>query len=293
MLPNFCFGQGLSDLYTSYEDHKLFDTCMSKVGDSAVCCEAIGQFLNECPPTAYGAWDEPGIGRYTVLMLVEVSVLGLENLDGRNLRLACVSLLLPLVNLAPKGGVLLPDCVGHREPSFLQSARKNLPRFLPGICSGGWLDPLELSFSTQPSDTFCAHATPSPHSPSTFSCQDHSQPTDEDVLAEQERVERVIRGQGSAEDNREDILLVNKLKKVWRTGTCGTGQSKLAVNELSIGVAKGECFGLLGVNGAGKSTTFAMLTGEVPMSDGSATLEGYDVATEIRPVRQRMGYCPQ
>lgn len=125
------------------------------------------------------------------------------------------------------------------------------------------------------------------------SAHDQVEELDEDVVAEQERVDRVIRGQGTAEDHREDVLLVNKLKKIWRTGTCGSGPSKLAVNELSIGVAKGECFGLLGQNGAGKSTTFAMLTGEVPMSDGSATVEGYDVASEIRTVRQRMGYCPQ
>jgi ABC-type multidrug transport system ATPase subunit len=37
---------------------------------------------------------------------------------------------------------------------------------------------------------------------------------------------------------------------------------------LSVGIPEGECFGLLGVNGAGKSTSFRMMTGEINMSAG-------------------------
>lgn len=40
-----------------------------------------------------------------------------------------------------------------------------------------------------------------------------------------------------------------------------TTQHKVAVNRLSLGIAKGEAFGLLGVNGCGKTSTFKLLTG--------------------------------
>lgn len=49
----------------------------------------------------------------------------------------------------------------------------------------------------------------------------------------------------------------------------------LAVDRLCLGVAKGECFGLLGVNGAGKTTTFKMLTGDIMPTAGNAYLNGY------------------
>ena len=53
------------------------------------------------------------------------------------------------------------------------------------------------------------------------------------------------------------------------------GKQHVAVNDLTIGVHKGECFGLLGVNGAGKTTTFKMLTGDISVTAGDAHLAGY------------------
>ncbi len=58
----------------------------------------------------------------------------------------------------------------------------------------------------------------------------------------------------------------------------------LAVDKLNLGIPQGECFGLLGVNGAGKTTTFKMMTGDHPISHGSAYLMGYNVKTDIRQV---------
>ena len=52
-------------------------------------------------------------------------------------------------------------------------------------------------------------------------------------------------------------------------------KSHLAVDNVTIGIHKGECFGLLGVNGAGKTTTFKMLTGDVNVTAGDARLAGY------------------
>jgi ABC-type multidrug transport system ATPase subunit len=55
----------------------------------------------------------------------------------------------------------------------------------------------------------------------------------------------------------------------------------------------GECFGLLGVNGAGKTSTFKILTGEVTPDSGDALVSHFSVLTQLASARQRLGYCPQ
>ena len=45
--------------------------------------------------------------------------------------------------------------------------------------------------------------------------------------------------------------------------------------------------------GAGKTTTFKMLTGDIRPSSGTATIAGYDIISDIRQVQQHIGYCPQ
>uniref|UniRef100_A0AAQ5Y0A3 ABC transporter domain-containing protein n=1 Tax=Amphiprion ocellaris TaxID=80972 RepID=A0AAQ5Y0A3_AMPOC len=54
-----------------------------------------------------------------------------------------------------------------------------------------------------------------------------------------------------------------------------------------------QCFGLLGVNGAGKTTTFKMLTGDIDVTSGQASVAGHSILTDILDVHQNMGYCPQ
>lgn len=49
----------------------------------------------------------------------------------------------------------------------------------------------------------------------------------------------------------------------------------LAVDRLCLGVRPGECFGLLGVNGAGKTSTFKMLTGDESTTGGEAFVNGH------------------
>jgi ABC-type multidrug transport system ATPase subunit len=67
----------------------------------------------------------------------------------------------------------------------------------------------------------------------------------------------------------------------------------LAVENLSFGLSKGECFALLGVNGAGKSTTFKMLTSEEEPTSGSIKIQGMDMQKDFQKVRKLIGYCPQ
>lgn len=66
----------------------------------------------------------------------------------------------------------------------------------------------------------------------------------------------------------------------------------MAVKRVSFGIKNGECFGLLGVNGAGKTSTFKMLCGEHPITSGDAHIEGYSVSDDIDNARFFMGYCP-
>lgn len=77
------------------------------------------------------------------------------------------------------------------------------------------------------------------------------------------------------------------------SGTGPDGGDHYAVKGLSLELYRGQIFVLLGHNGAGKSTTINMLTGMLPISSGTATVAGNDVATEMDQVRKNMGICPQ
>ncbi len=67
----------------------------------------------------------------------------------------------------------------------------------------------------------------------------------------------------------------------------------IAVNALSFSVQRGEIFGLLGANGAGKSTTFRMLCGLLPASSGALSVAGVDLFTAAAKARARIGYMSQ
>jgi len=70
-------------------------------------------------------------------------------------------------------------------------------------------------------------------------------------------------------------LVLSHLRKVYG----GLG-GKVAVRDLVLRIREGECFGFLGTNGAGKSTTFSMLTGAVVPTSGDATLDGLSIRRE-------------
>ncbi|CAD6188568.1 unnamed protein product [Caenorhabditis auriculariae] len=100
---------------------------------------------------------------------------------------------------------------------------------------------------------------------------------DSDVLAEKDKVKQL--------DIQKTSLVANNLVKSYGDFT--------AVKGVNFHVNSRECFGLLGVNGAGKTSTFQMLTGENTITRGNAFVKGWSVATDWRQAGAHTGYCPQ
>ena len=134
---------------------------------------------------------------------------------------------------------------------------------------------------------------------------------DRAVAAEAARVDAVMRssssvsetsllvaaetGTGGPASANSDAILISRLRKVFPPtssflGCFGSQSSqKVAVADVSFGVAPGEVFGFLGINGAGKTTTLRMLTGDELPSSGRALLGGFDIIREQSSVRRLLG----
>ena len=66
-----------------------------------------------------------------------------------------------------------------------------------------------------------------------------------------------------------------------------------AVDHVTFDVRRGEIFGFLGANGAGKSTTIRILCGLLGPTSGTATVGGFDIGREPDRVKERIGYMSQ
>lgn len=110
---------------------------------------------------------------------------------------------------------------------------------------------------------------------------EHTAIEDPDVVAEARRVDSNQPGPMG-----EDVVKVQHLQKVYPSG-------KAAIRDISFGMGVGEIFALLGTNGAGKTSTFKVLSGDILPSSGAAQIAGYDVATQQPSIRRLLGYCPQ
>jgi len=69
--------------------------------------------------------------------------------------------------------------------------------------------------------------------------------------------------------------------------------SKLAVDQISFEINRGEILGFLGRNGAGKTTTMNIITGYISSSEGRVLLDGHDILDEPRAVKRHIGYLPE
>lgn len=74
---------------------------------------------------------------------------------------------------------------------------------------------------------------------------------------------------------------------------CKKFGNKVAVDNLSFSVAKGEVLGFLGPNGAGKSTTMRMITGYLPPTSGTARIGGADIVENEIAAKSKIGYLPE
>ncbi len=82
---------------------------------------------------------------------------------------------------------------------------------------------------------------------------------------------------------------IRALSKIYRTRT----KTTVALAELTLTVAQGEFFSLLGVNGAGKTTAIKCLTGLTPPTTGDAYLCGHSISTESEHTRRLVSTSPQ
>jgi len=69
--------------------------------------------------------------------------------------------------------------------------------------------------------------------------------------------------------------------------------TQLALNNVSLEIGMGEIVGLLGPNGAGKSTLMKIITCFIPPTEGTVTVEGFDIWEQSMEVRKRVGYLPE
>jgi len=83
----------------------------------------------------------------------------------------------------------------------------------------------------------------------------------------------------------EIVIKTNKLTKKFG--------DFIAVNEITFEVFKGEIFGFLGANGAGKTTAMKMLIGILKPSSGSAEIAGFDIYKETEQIKKSIGYMSQ
>ena len=101
---------------------------------------------------------------------------------------------------------------------------------------------------------------------------------DEDVIAEANRIK-------SSSDGAMPVK-INQVSKNY--------SNVVALDKLTFGLDFGECFALLGVSGAGKTTTFKALTGVIVPDAGMASIAGNDISTNagFDRARKLIGYCP-
>jgi ABC-type multidrug transport system ATPase subunit len=76
------------------------------------------------------------------------------------------------------------------------------------------------------------------------------------------------------------------------TKTYGKGKEVLAVDSVSLSIKRGELFGIIGPDGAGKTSLFRMLTTLLLPDSGQASVDGLDIVSDYKKIRNNVGYMP-
>ena len=92
-------------------------------------------------------------------------------------------------------------------------------------------------------------------------------------------------------DTRNDFT--TRIEGLYKTFWLCCKKNVRAINNLNLGLEANEKFGLLGLNGSGKTTTFRAITNEILYDYGEINLFGFDTRKEFKYIRSKIGYCPQ
>ncbi|KAI2474180.1 ATP binding cassette (ABC) transporter subfamily A member, partial [Diabrotica virgifera virgifera] len=118
---------------------------------------------------------------------------------------------------------------------------------------------------------------------------------DRDVKNERQRVNNLIRDP----QNNRSVITVENLHKVYqkgvKSGICSRSAEslKVAIKSISLAVDSAEVFGLLGHNGAGKTTAMKIITAEEAPTRGRVQIVGRNITSSANAAFQYLGYCPQ
>ena len=69
--------------------------------------------------------------------------------------------------------------------------------------------------------------------------------------------------------------------------------NKTVLDHVSFEVKEGEILGFLGLNGAGKSTTMNIITGNLSATEGTASIDGFEILESPLEAKKRLGYLPE
>lgn len=122
---------------------------------------------------------------------------------------------------------------------------------------------------------------------------------DNEMKKEKEIDPDVLEEQNTVLNNLKNFSVkVSNLWKIYRVKSSSNSDGasinyKAAVKGISFGVEQGMVFSLLGTNGAGKTSTFKVLTGDISASFGEANIMGYEMPQNLIQIRHLVGYCPQ
>ncbi|KAL1420360.1 hypothetical protein MTO96_024195 [Rhipicephalus appendiculatus] len=162
--------------------------------------------------------------------------------------------------------------------------------FLLLLCVESWVLPLDrwLSLPEEPHHLYVPKP-PAPHIAHGLGPgkQRTGRLQDTDVLQEDKLVSELAGGKIAPTTTRP-FMFAHRLYKAY-----GYVDTHEVLQGLSFTVRSAECFGLLGVNGAGKTTMFRILTGQVLPHEGDAIAAGFSVVRERQQFQHYIGYCPQ
>ncbi|XP_066329850.1 ABC transporter A family member 8-like [Miscanthus floridulus] len=106
------------------------------------------------------------------------------------------------------------------------------------------------------------------------------------ILREREIVDRFLQ-----QPDTNYSVIIDNVRKVYppKDGNAEV----VAVKGFSLSIQRGQCFGLLGSNGAGKTSLISMLTGFTKPTSGTAYIDGLDIRMDMSEIYTRIGVCPQ